>query len=291
MATVEEIYRKIRRGDTADLKATRTNDAELAAGVERIRARLLSTVRQPTLNDSPVSQNNLDLAQTIRKRLAMPKGGLLWLFAPAAAAVIAFGFFFSPRLAPPAQTAVAAGTVWKYGSVEVRVVRDSFAEKKSDDGKFLIELRHGMLAVRRRDTSTALEVRTPAGKLVAEGTTFVIEQTETGATSVKLIEGKLSWHTGNNPAKILNAKNSSLGRDLTDYLPPDFRTADSRHLPKGGQKFTHCAGECVTYYRNNEKRRGKIYAREGSDYVIHGEGGPEPGVFRDGDFFRRACDE
>ena len=43
MATVEHIYRKIRRGDTADFKAVVHDDAELEAGVHRIRNRLAAT--------------------------------------------------------------------------------------------------------------------------------------------------------------------------------------------------------------------------------------------------------
>ena len=273
MATVEEIYQKIRRGETGDLKPMATTDADLVSGVGRIRARLDSYGLKPI---------------AIKRRITP------WVWAPAIAAVVVAGILFWPRSKPqPDGTAQPAGTVWRHGSVEVRVIRSAIVEKQADAQKLSLELKSGTLAVKRDNPSTALEIVTPAGRLEAQGTVFVVEHAAT--TSVHLLKGKLRWITSGGE-KIIDERNPVLGRSLAaelQELPRHFRKPPPRAGTVVNPPPTHAfkAGECVTYYRNNEKRRGKIYAREDTGYIIHGDSGPEPGRFSEGDFFRRSCGE
>lgn len=273
MATVEEIYQKIRRGETGDLKTVAATDADLVSGVERIRARLSE-------------KSTLTIA---RKKSITP-----WVWVPAIAAVVVAGILFWPRTKPqPFTETQPAGTVWRHGSVEVKIIRNAIVEKQGDTQKISLELKSGTLAVKRDNPSTALEIVTPAGRLEAQGTVFVVEHA--AVTSLHLLQGKLRWITPGGE-KIIDERNPVLGRSLAaelQELPPHFRKLPPRDSTVVNPPPTHAfkAGECVTYYRNNEKRRGKIYAREDTGYIIHGDSGPEPGRFSEGDFFRRSCGE
>jgi hypothetical protein len=273
MATVEEIYQKIRRGETGDLKTIAATDADLVAGVERIRARLSE-------------KSTLTIA---RKKSITP-----WVWAPAIAAVVVAAILFWPRTKPqPLTVAQPAGTVWRHGSVEVKILREAMVEQQTAAQKLSLKLKSGTLAVKRDNPATALEIVTPEGRLEAQGTVFVVEHA--AVTSLHLLQGKLRWITSGSE-KIIDEKNPVLGRSLAaelQELPPHFlspppRASNGVNPPT---KHTFKAGECVTYYRNNEKRRGKIYAREDTGYIIHGDSGPEPGRFAEGDFFRRSCSE
>ncbi|MBX3722043.1 MAG: hypothetical protein KF713_09400 [Turneriella sp.] len=276
MAKVEDLYRKIRRGDTRDIKLMAINQNDLAEGVERIRARLAGNSASPVAVPQP-------------KPWYRP-AAWHWVSAAAAALVAGIVLWPRPQMAPFA-TMHPAGTVWTHGAVEVRVVRDALVKNHRSDGKLYIELRNGIIAVKRKNPSIGLEVKTPDGKLVAMGTVFLVEYAS--RTSVKLIEGKLVWQSTSGETTI-DAGHPQLGRDLgpeAAALPPEYRVIATQKkiteiMPGGFRK-----GECVIYYRNNEKRRGKIYAREGSDYIIHGAAGPEPGAFHEGDFFRGRCDD
>lgn len=277
MATVEDIYQKIRRGETGDLKPIAATDADLVSGVERIRARLSEKAQSESNRVKPIA---------IRRRITP------WVWAPAIAAVVVAGILFWPWSKPqPVVTAQPAGTVWRHGSVEIRIIRSAIVEKHGDAQRLSIELKSGTLAVKRDHPSTALEVVTPAGRFEAQGTVFVVEH---GAvTSLHLLEGKLRWITPGGE-KVIDERNPVFGRSLAaeiKELPADYLKAKSPRAGTAVSPQAFRAGDCVIYYRNNEKRRGKIYAREGSGYIIHGDSGPEPGAFHEGDFFRRGCSE
>lgn len=277
MATVEEIYRKIRRGEIDDLYLPEVSDAQLDAGTERLRARL-SGVTPP-----------YDQSQKPQKKIWRQ----VWWIAPAIAALAVVGvLIFHPATAPQAETLIfAKGAAFTAGTVELRILHDARLEKKYADEKLTIHLHQGMLAIRRSSPTTALEVITPEGTLTAQGTTFLVEHTNT--TAVRLLEGKLLWQT-KEKSVLLDSQNPAIGRDLSAELvglPAEYLARPKAQAVTRVSSHEFASGDCIFYYRNNEKRRGKIHARTNDGYIVHGAYGPEPDQFSADSLFRRDCSE
>lgn len=269
MATVEEIYRKIRLGDTPQLNAEHSVDTGIEAGVERIRQKLTSkTVAIPQI------KHTASKAQ--------------WYVLPALAAIalVAITLFMPQK---NVSTHVAVNTRLQFGSVHLYTLTTADFTHTFAANRLQLRLERGLLAIRRENADTALEVITPQGKFTARGTTFLIEVA--GVTSVKLIEGKLDWQTDTETITI-DKNNAWIGRNLTQelkLLPPDFHKEPKQANRVANNSHTYKIGDCVVYYRNNEKRRGKINAYSNEGYIVHGDGGPEPNRFRESDLFHSEC--
>lgn len=277
MATVEEIYRKIRRGEIDDLHLPEVSDAQLDAGTERLHARL-SGITPPH-----------DESQKPQKKIWRQA----WWIAPAIAALAVVGvLILRPAKIPQAETLIfAKGVVFAAGTVELRVLHDALLEKKYKDEKLTVHLHQGMLAIRRSSPTTALEVITPEGALTAQGTTFLVEHTNT--TAVRLLEGKLLWQTKESSV-LLDSQNSVIGRDLSAELmglPAEYLARPKAQVLTRTNSHEFASGDCIFYYRNNEKRRGKIHARTNDGYIVHGAYGPEHDHFSADSLSRRDCSE
>jgi hypothetical protein len=276
MASVEEIYRKIRRGDVAGLKYSRPSDHDLALGVERIRKRIEAGPRAefPELVGTT--------AEEARKRKST-RFKLLWLTPLPIAALVLFGIFYWPKTSKPPQfTVSAAGATYTFGSVRIFILNDSTLEKTFSDGKLALYLKSGAIAVKRSSAETPLTVSTPSGTLTTEGTAFVIEHNK--ETSIALTEGKLIWQSGGQTQRI-DMRSRFVGRDLSDlkkrlpkeYSPAPQTTPDRR--PHGFSKGEFAKNACVIYTLNGTRKQGRIKEVVHGKYQIAHEGIDEPDLF------------
>ena len=270
MAKVEDIYKKIRRGDTADLKYARPSDEELAQGVERIRSRLADS----------------------QKNIVRPSKASAWFWAlPAAIAALAIlTLLFFPRQKPvPIFEGFAAGSNHHFGSVEVRVLTAVTLGHDFLQGKLSLRLSQGAIAVRRSNADTALVIETPGGVLRAEGTAFIIEHDK--ITSIEISEGKITWQHGSETQR-LDATHPRLGKDLGRlhrFLPagymkyPAALKPAARVVNTGFQKK-----DCVMYLSNGSRRQGIIREIVNGKYLLSHDGADEPDLFSGEDLI--SCD-
>lgn len=265
MATVEDIYKKIRRGDTAGLDLARPSDEELSAGVGRIRARLANSAQQ---------------RESRLLRFPSP-----WVWAPAAAAIFVFGLLFVLKQRTPPQSVVhIPGTEFQFGSVAIHTIKPAVFEHTYAGSELQLVLKSGMLAIKRLGSATGLSVSTPEGTLTAQGTIFVIEFDR--LTSVHLIQGKLTWRTEAKTLEILPG-GPQLGRDLKRELialPSAFNPSNKISGEKTISAFHR--GDCVTYTINGNRREGKIQGVSNGQYRVLHEGIIEPDSFSDSDLLR-----
>lgn len=266
MATVEDIYQKIRRGDTAGLSFARPSEEDLSAGVERIRARLANSGKQKN-----------------PRLLRFPA----WAWVPAAAAICVVGLLLVLKQpARPEGVVYNPGAEFQFGSVVIHTLRPAVFEHSYTGTHLQLALKSGMLAIKRRDPATQLTVSTPDGRLSATGTTFVIEYDR--STSVHLLEGKLIWHGKNKSQEIIPGA-TQLGRDLKQEiiaLPAAFnppKKNSGKEIISAFQK-----GDCVMYTLNGNRREGKIQGVLNGQYRVVHDGIVEPDAFGDSDLIRCA---
>mgnify|MGYP001559873519 CR=1 FL=1 len=263
MASVEDIYRKIRRGETADLKFSRPSDEELALGVERIRHRL---------SKMPEGQ-------------ILPKARLklIWLAPAALAAIAIIAITLIPKRTPaPVYAGFATGTTSKFGSVEVRVLTASIIEHEFTQGKFLLHLSQGAIAVKRTAADTALVILTPQGVLTAQGTAFIVEHEK--ETSIELSEGRLEWRK-DKQVHILDEKNPRIGHDLSElhkFVPAGYMKFPVNARPSAPatpRAGTFRLNDCVIYTVGGNRRHGTIKEVVHGEYRLAHEGIDEPDLF------------
>lgn len=258
MASVEDIYKKIRRGDTADLKNARASDDELARGVERIRSRLAGS----------------------QKSIILPRKASAWFWALPAAiaalAILALLFFPQHKSTPPFQ-GFAAGSKHHFGSVEVRVLTAVALGHEFLQGKLLLRLSRGAIAVKRSNADTALVIETPGGLLRAEGTTFIIEHDT--ITSIEISEGKITWQHDSEMQK-LDTTHPRLGKDLGRlhrFLPEGYMKHPT--APKPAARAVNTGfhkKDCVLYLFKGSRRQGIIREIVNGKYLLSHDGTDEP---------------
>lgn len=270
MTSVEDIYKKIRRGDTADLEYVRPTDKELAQGVERIRSRLAGS----------------------QKTIIHPHKTSAWFWAlPAAIAALAIlALLFIPqRKSVPVFPGFAAGSNHHFGSVEVRVLTSVTLKHEFSQGKLSLRLSQGAIAVKRSNTDTVLVIETPGGVLRAEGTVFIIEHDK--ITSIEISEGKITWQHGPETQK-LDAMHPRLGKDLGRlhrFLPAGYMKYPAAPKPAAGAVNTGFhKKDCVMYLFRGSRRQGIIREIINGKYLLSHEGADEPDLFSGEDLI--SCD-
>lgn len=253
MASVEDIYQKIRRGETARFETNSADEAELAAGIERIRGRLEGT--------------SLEARRPVRAKTLRPN---VWHWvAPtalaAALALIAFIFFPGLNTERQPEPQIAQGTVWQMGPIEVRMLSPVQISREFSAAEVTIQLNAGVVAIKRTDPKVALVINTPQGTLTAKGTILIIAHKQ--RTSIELLEGRADW-THSKQTMQLDRAHPRTGDSLKewrDQLPVDFHrpTLNGQKPSKAATAFKKNA--CVIYTLNGMRREGVIKE------VIHGE--------------------
>lgn len=326
MASVEDIYRKIRRGETHNLRMTKPTDAELSAGVERIRTRLARASVEPTRR-IPRAEQYEHLAPAESRF----RGIWLWLPGAAVAAAAIVTFMVMKPTTPPADAwtkngarIAAAGIVSLRPGEEIiagekfrlRALSSSTVQIIEDTGKtHRLKVNTGTLLAERRDNTFAVTLSTDFSDFSLAGTRFVLK-TSASAEALLLLEGRLlvtverrQLHLSADAENTLIRHNSftrtqkmnvaEFARSQPELasqaaILPEFAiTAPINAAPerKTSRTGLYARGDCILYYRNNERRRGRIYAREGTGYTIEGAAGREPGIFSESDLLRGNCDD
>lgn len=262
MASVEDIYQKIRRGDTTHLRFSTSTAGELEAGVARIRTKL-EKHPPPTQSD---------------------RRWRLYASLAAAAAVIVITFFVAYRLynAPPTKLVAQGMVLGDSARLYARVLSSSDVQFVRENGAVIIRLNTGRLLIERTDRSLPANVVTQRAVYRLIGTKFIIDANAERETVV-MQEGTLEFTYRGKTERISAGKNGLLTITNNRYSLPVNPSAK----PRAGAQ----TNECVVYFRNNQKRRGKLHGKDAQGYIIYGDSGPEPQRYRDGDFFREPCYE
>lgn len=316
MGKVEDIYRAIRNNKIVAIHYVRPSDEELTEGVARIRQRL-TAVGQPQTKKIEV-----------RNRLLAPKFWIP--AAALAAAAVLLVVLQLPRphteehLLRHAGQPLRLNTAYQIRQNETVAVENRFflralsnielSAKYDADGNTHIYVAEGIALISRFDMTFGSVVHTKNREYRLTGTRFLLN-TSGNADFVFMFEGSLQIHGGDRDATLSAEGASTLStRGLTNdiskmglsellksradlqkllrensLLEKTVPAAKNQlHFGQSAARFKN--GDCVTYYRNNEKRRGQIHARDASGYVISGASGLEPGRWRDGDIFAAECE-
>lgn len=308
MGKAEDIYRAVRNNKIAAMEYVRASDDDLSAGVARIRERLVSGA-----------------APRARKkgRLLLFKIGI-----PAAALTAAAAFllvFYLPHghSEETAWVPRRLNTLQRLKQHDVVAVENKFSLQalsgvevsamRSSDGVNHIHVFGGTVLISRTDAAFASVVHTPNREYRLTGTRFLLS-TSGGADLVYMFTGSLHMRGGDhdtelraNTAAALRTHGSAdeisqkklpellksradlqkllQGTSLKEQAAP---AAKKQQLAQSAARFKK--GDCVIYYRSNEKRHGKIHARDAAGYAIWGTSGLEPGRWREGDIFPTDCE-
>lgn len=312
MGKVEDIYRAIRNKKIGVIQYVRPSDDELAAGVARIRQRL-------------ASGNSPDAGKQGR-RLVLKIG----IPAALAAAAVLLVVFYLPRRHSADSPWRYAGRPLRLNTKHLLLQHETVAAEnkfflqalsvvevsvmRGSDSVNHIFVLAGTVLISRADATFAAVVHTKNREYRLTGTQFLLN-TSGDADLVYMLEGSLQMHGGNNDTtlsanaatalrthgsadEVSQIKLFELIKSRTDLqkllqatslrekaAPPAEKKQQVQQSAARFQK-----GDCVTYYRNNEKHRGKIHARDAVGYVISGADGLEPGRWRDGDIFAMDCE-
>jgi|GEM_PF-3026108 len=315
MGKVEDIYRAIRNNKNIAIHYVRPSDEELTEGVARIRQRLAA------IGQSQTAKNET------KGRLLTPK---IWIPASAlAAAAVLLVVLYLPRPQSEKQILLHAGkplrmnTVHQIRQNETVAVKNKFLlqalsnlvfSARDDGGITHIYVAEGTALISRLDATFASVVHTKNREYRLTGTRFLLD-TAGNADFVFMFEGSLQIRGGGRETTLSADADSTLStsgmsddisrkklsealesradllrllreNSLIEKTAPAAKT--KQHVVQSASRFK--SGDCVIYYRNNEKRRGKIHAGDSSGYVISGAAGLEPGRWRDGDIFPTECE-
>lgn len=315
MGKVEDIYRSIRNHKIVAIQYVRPSDEELTEGVARIRQRLAAVGQSQTTK------------MEAKGRLLTPK---IWIPATAlAAAAVFLVVMYLPRPHSEKHILLHAGkplrmnTAHQIRQNETVAVGNKFLlqalsnvelSARDDGGITHIYVAEGTALISRFDKAFASAIHTKNREYRLTGTRFLLNTTG-NADFVFMFEGSLQIHGGGRETTLSADADSTLRtsglsdeisrmklseaiesradllrllreNSLIEKTAPAAKT--KQHVVQSANRFK--SGDCVIYYRNNEKRRGKIHAGDSSGYVISGAAGLEPGRWRDGDIFPAECE-
>lgn len=324
MATVEEIYRKIRQGNRQALNYDRPTGEDLSGGVERIRKKLqMSDIRSSKTGDFFLGMR-VRLQGLLRPRVLAPLSVAMILLAmlpmfrrkPIQAPPPAGWFIESRPLTVTTNEPLASGdTLVQPGKFQLKAMTDSIVRVAPlKDTVHRVFLLYGIALIHRVDPDFQIIVHANRHTYKLTGTQFIL-QSSPSSEALFLIDGSVEFSDETGKHHSISGKNNLLlyrkGKaeinnatlsQLAEIIPEakdslrhfssqtafaEKTTVTGRHQAKAAFR----SGDCVIYYRNNEKHRGKIHGHADRGYTIHGDSGPEPGFFSEKSLFRRACGE